>query len=506
MSKNSILIAIAFLSYIVSGYSQNPWNKTYGFGLIQANGFGLIEYNERYFVMGQGLLESDPNLERNTFYISVDIEGSYVNDILLDDGPDNTAPSFNNLCRDIVEIDGALYSIADDIGATYMLKTDYNLNSLLILYDYSDPLHNLGGFTPMSCSEFPKGYFTGVTETGYLPTPDAQERIGRIFVTRVDPSNNDALETFYYQIDGEDIRPRESIIDNDGNMIILGYLDDYGVFAMKIDQDMQLVASQIYRGQWKGSYMVAAIDENDDIMIGLTHIERIGLEFYTKPLLMKLDRDLDSFWVKPFVQDSLVRDNNTNYITGIIEAHEEDGFVICGNENSDRSKVAGIISRIDTEGDTIWYKTVRTLQNVPRRNQLFSVIATSDGNYMASGFSVTTTFHDSIGSWSQTWLVKFDGDGHVVEDGVSVAEPSFTDEIRLYPNPSSDYMYIEHDDITGVRYQLYDAVGRIVYATDDVQPQSINMLDVSIYDPGIYYLHISVSGTDDYNVEKLVIE
>ncbi len=506
MSKNSILIVIAFLSSIVYGYSQNPWNNTYDFGLVQANGYGLIEYNERYFVMGQGLLESDPNLERNTFYMSVDLEGDYINDALLDDGPENTAPSFNNICRDIIEIDGSLYSLADDIGATYMHKTDCDLDSLLVLYDYSDPMHNLGGFTPVSCSEFPKGYFTGVTETGYLPTPDAQERIGRIFVTRVDPSNNDALETFYFQIDGEDIRPRESIIDNDGNMIILGYLDDYGVFAMKIDQDMELVASQIYRGQWKGSYMVAAIDENDDIMIGLTHIERIGLEFYTKPLLMKLDRDLDTLWVKPFVQDSLVRDVNTNYITGIEKSSEGNGFIICGSENSDTQARAGILSKIDYDGDTLWYKKIRSLQNVPRDSELFSVIATSDRNYMAVGKNFTKTYHDSIGSWSQTWLVKFDGDGHIVEDGVSVTEPGFTDEIRLYPNPSSDYMYIEHDEISGVRYQLYDAVGRMVYATDDIRAQSINMLDVSIYDSGIYYLHISVSGTDDYHVEKLVIE
>jgi len=498
------ILSVFIICFTCSIQSQNPWNRLYDFGLIQANGYGLIEYDGRYFVMGQGLLESDPNLERATFYMSIDLEGNYINDVLLDDGDINTTPTFNNLCREVVELDDYIYSLADDIGLSYIHKSNYDLDSLILLHSFADTLHSLRTPTATSCGEFPAGYFLGITLTDYFPDSLATERMRRLLVSRLDPKNDDTLEQFYYQIKDEGISACDFVVDSKADMIVIGTSESNSLFAIKVDDNMQQIDSIVYEGSWNASYMNAVIDDNDEIMLGIIEFERRGFDLLTRPILIKMNSELELLWTKPFVQDTLrVRGN---YITGMVESHDKDGYLICGIQDSELPNTKSILSKIDTEGDTLWYKIIRSLQNVPRKSELFSVIQTSDGNYMAVGKNFTQTFHDTIGSWSQTWLVKFDEDGHILQQGVSAVEPSFTNQIRLYPNPSSDYIYIEQDHISGVKYQLYNLEGKMVYATDDVQAQSINMLDVSIFDSGIYFLHISIPERDKYHVERLIIE
>ena len=125
---------------------------------------------------------------------------------------------------------------------------------------------------------------------------------------------------------------------------------------------------------------------------------------------------------------------------------------------------------------------------------------------MSVGNNFTETFHDTIGSWSQAWLVKYDGDGNIVQDGLSSVNADFSDQISIYPNPSSDLLYIDHGDISDVRYNLFDGQGRLVYSSAKLAAHSLNMLDVSIYDSGIYFLYINQEGKSRSHVERIVVE
>ena len=103
-------------------------------------------------------------------------------------------------------------------------------------------------------------------------------------------------------------------------------------------------------------------------------------------------------------------------------------------------------------------------------------------------------------------MVKYDGDGNIVQDGLSSVNADFSDQISIYPNPSSDLLYIDHGDISDVRYNLFDGQGRLVYSSSKLAAHSLNMLDVSIYDSGIYFLYINQEGKSRSHVERIVVE
>ena len=88
-TKLFILTIGLYCFTINNANTQAIFNKLYDFGLIQHNGFSLIEHDGIYYVAGQGLPDIEP-LEHTTFFMSVDAAGNLINYASLDDGPDNT--------------------------------------------------------------------------------------------------------------------------------------------------------------------------------------------------------------------------------------------------------------------------------------------------------------------------------------------------------------------------------------------------------------------------------
>ena len=79
------------------------------------------------------------------------------------------------------------------------------------------------------------------------------------------------------------------------------------------------------------------------------------------------------------------------------------------------------------------------------------------------------------------------------------------DAIRIFPNPTSDYLYIEHDDVAGYGYELYDAAGRLVVRRTDTEAYHTYMLSTSAYPPGLYYLHV-IGEDGRRQVHELVLQ
>ena len=197
--------------------------------------------------------------------------------------------------------------------------------------------------------------------------------------------------------------------------------------------------------------------------------------------------------------------------------------------NSDSTGFISAISEIDIDGEVIWETITNNANNINVTDDAIYVYGGEEAGLFSFGsLSKFTLDGDLI--WGPNFLnvlvrqVLVIGDtpyciteystdylpyvSYLLNYGglVSSASTLSSFDVEVYPIPSSEYIYIEHDKITGVRYQLYDSVGKVVYASDDVQYESSNMLDVSNYDPGIYYLHVYLSDTDDHHVERLIIE
>lgn len=79
----------------------------------------------------------------------------------------------------------------------------------------------------------------------------------------------------------------------------------------------------------------------------------------------------------------------------------------------------------------------------------------------------------------------------------------FDDRIRLYPNPTSDIVYIKFEQIPeNAIAELYDNLGRMVLKVDVFRQE--NVIDVSEVTSGIYYVKISEGA--ESTVKKLIIK
>ena len=67
-----------------------------------------------------------------------------------------------------------------------------------------------------------------------------------------------------------------------------------------------------------------------------------------------------------------------------------------------------------------------------------------------------------------------------------------TNEISIYPNPSSSIIYIKNANKK--KKELYNSIGQLIFST------SKNEIDVSNYSKGIYYLRCGI------HTKKIIIE
>lgn len=84
---------------------------------------------------------------------------------------------------------------------------------------------------------------------------------------------------------------------------------------------------------------------------------------------------------------------------------------------------------------------------------------------------------------------------------VRLSENSSTQKFRVFPNPAYDQIRVEAQDRESVRYELYDARGRLAQKGEVLNGQSVSLKNIS---PGIYILWLR-AGEDVYS-EKLILK
>ncbi len=132
---------------------------------------------------------------------------------------------------------------------------------------------------------------------------------------------------------------------------------------------------------------------------------------------------------------------------------------------------------------------------------LFDIIATPDGGYITVGET------NSYGENYQVYLIKVGPENEFVfvpTDFIDVTTPTLNqskDEIKIYPNPASNYINIETSTTIPTKISFIDISGRIVYS--DFLHES-NRLELSQnFQPGIYILEIK--NVDLYYHTKVII-
>ncbi len=155
-----------------------------------------------------------------------------------------------------------------------------------------------------------------------------------------------------------------------------------------------------------------------------------------------------------------------------------------------------VIGKLDKKGNQIWRKFYYILKPEINDATFFHWIndleATSDGNYICyaeiSGFT-----KESNRLVKEAWIFKINEQGEYVNVGTPssiIWENENKVPVTVFPNPASNFLFIDQGDINDVTYEIYDITGRLIEKSKGLFSERSYMLDVSFLSPGSYVLKI----------------
>jgi hypothetical protein len=84
---------------------------------------------------------------------------------------------------------------------------------------------------------------------------------------------------------------------------------------------------------------------------------------------------------------------------------------------------------------------------------------------------------------------------------LSVEDNSLEAQIKVYPNPTSQMLYVSHPDLNSFGIQIVDLNGKQVYSGTISKDQP---LDVSNYSQGMYLITIENKEANKKNTYKII--
>ncbi len=229
-------------------------------------------------------------------------------------------------------------------------------------------------------------------------------------------------------------------------------------------------------------------------------------------IVMKLDKDYNLLWEKPIGLDLYF-----HYYSGtaeILPSIEGDGYVIAGfqpnfawnatEETFDSMKksgvnpmLVGILQKISENGDSIWMRSYSYINDTSSRlpeHALRDIIYSPDGGYTMAGeliyrrrpgIDTVSNFH--------SWLVKVDQYGCLIpgcqgDDTTKVNNPIPGLKLLIYPNPTSDKLYVFQEEGERTKYVVSDIYGKMIIEWEGGLASHTYIIDVSKYKKGVYVI------------------
>ncbi len=193
--------------------------------------------------------------------------------------------------------------------------------------------------------------------------------------------------------------------------------------------------------------------------------------------------------------------NNINNVDGwgrwnsIIEAIDRDGYIVAGSEsyqttNRDTMISKAALAKISNTGDSLWMRTFTYRNSINIREQFETVIATSDGGYLAGGSSADfTAVEEKDWPWVRAIIIKVDENGVLDTNAVSVIDIGDLEAgVNMYPNPVSEQLFITQSVDESLHLQIYNLRGELIEKYESQNKDHIIIVDVATYESGVYIL------------------
>jgi len=224
-----------------------------------------------------------------------------------------------------------------------------------------------------------------------------------------------------------------------------------------------------------GGYILGGFSDSD-ISGDKTENSLGGIDFW----VIKLDNSGTIEWQntiggnKADELDSVIQTNDGGYMLGGISL---------SNISGDKTE--------DSEGRDIWIVKLNSSGAIISQNTiggnsfdtLSSIYQTNDSGFILgasskSGISGDKT-EDSNNNSKDYWLIK------ILPSTLSIKDETLSNSITLYPNPSSNIIYIK-GGTPDISISIYDVLGKEV-----IMEKATNQVDISTLKKGIYFVKIS---------------
>ena len=165
------------------------------------------------------------------------------------------------------------------------------------------------------------------------------------------------------------------------------------------------------------------------------------------------------------------------------------GFVITGSTSDFNNHIMGFIARIDSIGDSIWYRNYDIAQYVNSQNYLTDIKQTPDGGFIACGY----VFPQAPDTGTQDiWVLKVDSMGCEVPWclGTGINElPVIKTEVKIFPNPANTVINISLPNYTPNETLLItNVLGEVIH--QETLSGVDNSIDVSKWSAGVYFYQL----------------
>jgi len=284
--------------------------------------------------------------------------------------------------------------------------------------------------------------------------------------------------------------------NSEGNLVVAAYSDEGWIdstFIMIFDPELNLISSTSQTSfEANFSYRDGlAIDHEDNIICTGGQVTKPNGVFDVKVGAAKFNSQGQHLWTAG-IGNHVDLVNAYPDWNAVIESPNNDGYVLVGAKtfqtpNLDTSILIPSIAKLSSDGDSLWHYTYSYRFSKNIRESFHDVISTSDGGYLAIGDSTLSGAEGEDLPWVQSILLKVNADGLLDTTSVAVLEVD-NESLNIYPNPSSDIIYLKQKNNQHLDIKIYDLNGKVVDTFISYSDNHTVILDVSNYNSGIYTL------------------
>jgi Secretion system C-terminal sorting domain len=350
-------------------------------------------------------------------------------------------------------------------------------------------------------------YILQILETGdeglvmIASTRTAVPNTNRLRLIKTDKSGNLVWEKFYSGFKWQS--PWQSCIASDGNILLAYDAKGAGEFyysgiLMKINVNGQTLWIRKFNQSDSYAHPKVAQLQNGDIAFAWT-VDTFSVFIYDFPPIIYILDSLGNIKTSHIIYSQSLR---TIFALRVLPNGDLLGIGSADGPNATSFSTGGWLFRMSPDGQLLWERAISDKRY--GIGEFMDAVATPDNGILATGNISAKNDINQI----YTWVVKVDGNGCYESDCDSILLITPTGEItfpdrsyRLYPNPATDFFYIE--GLTGTEerdFEIYNTLGQTVLSIPF--PQA-NIVNVDQLPSGLYKVKIT-SKNNSFTILNLI--